>query len=164
MTFRLSRDSSLAMEGNRYPVTEIGFKTLSLRLVEVLQQELGRDEAEIKTYSNAKVNGQPCDFFRMTYLKRRADSPYHIVEVSFDKERQIPFYFRSFGWLAELDREAALLEEYFFNRIQTNVGLTDADFDARNPDYQFDEPQQDAATGFAETEHAAESDLDRMPE
>ena len=37
MTVRLMPSSPLAMEGNRYPITEIGFQTLAQRLIEMLE-------------------------------------------------------------------------------------------------------------------------------
>lgn len=39
--------------------------------------------------------------------------------------------------LVIFDREGELYERYIYSRIQTNVGLTDWDFDTRNPDYEF---------------------------
>ena len=39
VTVQLPPDSPMAMDGNRYPVTEIGFQNLATRLIEVLEQE-----------------------------------------------------------------------------------------------------------------------------
>jgi outer membrane lipoprotein-sorting protein len=39
--------------------------------------------------------------------------------------------------LVIFDRDGELYEQYVYSKIQSNVGLTDRDFDTRNPDYDF---------------------------
>ncbi len=46
MTLRLEPTSPLAMDGNRYPITEIGIQNLIARLIEVGEQEIQYAECE----------------------------------------------------------------------------------------------------------------------
>lgn len=61
----------------------------------------------------------------------------------------VPRYYAARGhiWISQrskllakleiFDGEGKLYERYVYSRIQTNVGLTDQDFDTKNPDYNF---------------------------
>ena len=137
VTMQLPTDSPMAMDGNRYPITEIGFQNLTRRLIEVLEKEQAYNDGVIEIFPNAKVDGRKCTHFRLTHHKPRPDLTYHMAEVSVDNELKIPVYFRSFDWPAEEGGKPRLLEEYFYKQVKLNVGLTDRDFDHHNPDYHF---------------------------
>ena len=137
VTMQLPPDSPMAMDGNRYPITEIGFQNLTKRLIEVLEKEQVYNDGEIDIFPNAKVDGRTCTHFRLTHHKPRPDLTYHMAEVSVDDELKIPVYFRSFDWPAEEGGKPRLLEEYFYKGVKLNVGLTDQDFDHHNPEYHF---------------------------
>ncbi|NLX53827.1 MAG: DUF1571 domain-containing protein [Planctomycetaceae bacterium] len=137
VTVQLPPDSVMAMDGNRYPITEIGFRNLTMRLIEVLEKEKAHNDGAIEIFPDAKVDGRKCTHFRLTHHTQRPDLTYHMAEVSVDNELKIPIYFRSFDWPAEEGGKPRLLEEYFYKQVRLNVGLTDLDFDHRNPEYHF---------------------------
>ena len=137
VTVQLPPESPMAMEGNRYPITEIGFQNLTKRLIEVLEQEQKYNDGVMEIFPHAKVDDRKCTHFRLKHHKPRPDLTYHMAEVSVDNELKIPVYFRSFDWPAEEGGKPRLLEEYFYKRVKLNVGLTDQDFDVHNPEYHF---------------------------
>ena len=59
MTVQLEPDNPLAMDGNRYPITEIGVVTLIQRLIEVMEKDVDPDNCEIKRFEDAKQDGRP---------------------------------------------------------------------------------------------------------
>jgi hypothetical protein len=137
MTVQLIPSSPLAMEGNRYPITEFGFLNLTGLLIDVLEEELRYNDAEVKIFPNTKVYDRPCTHFRLTHHTRRPDLRYHMAELSVDDELRVPVYFRSFDWPAEDGKPPRLLEEYAYREVKLNVGLTDRDFDVDNDQYRF---------------------------
>jgi len=157
VTIQLPPDSPMAMDGNRYPITEIGFENLTKRLIEVLEQEQKHHDGVIEVFPNAKIDGRKCTHFRLTHAQRRADLTYYMAEVSVDNELKIPVYFRSFDWPVEEGGKPRLLEEYFYKQVRLNVGLTDQDFDRNNPDYHFQPlDQTGVAAGDAKDDAADE--------
>ncbi|MHB8969477.1 MAG: DUF1571 domain-containing protein [Pirellulaceae bacterium] len=137
MTVQLPPDHPMAMEGNRYPVSEIGFQNLTRRLIEVLENEQTYNGGVIDIFPDAKVDGRKCTHFRLTHATPRPDLAYCKAEVSVDDELGIPVYFRSFDWPAKAGDPPQLLEEYFYKSVKLNVGLTERDFDLNNPEYHF---------------------------
>ena len=67
----------------------------------------------------------------------QTEGDFSLAEVVIDPERQLILRYRSFGWPQEPDGEAPLLESYTYHDIQTNVGLSESDFDPNNPEYSF---------------------------
>ncbi len=158
VTMQLPPDSPMAMDGNRYPITEIGFRNLTMRLIEVLEKEQAHNDGVIDIFPDAKVDGRKCTHFRLTHHKPRPDLTYHMAEVSVDNELKIPIYFRSFDWPAEEGGKPRLLEEYFYKQVRLNVGLTDLDFDHRNPEYHFQ--LRDGSETVADSPAAADEPQD----
>ena len=55
----------------------------------------------------------------------------HIIYINIDKEAHLPIKIKVLGWREEL------LEEYYYENLKVNVGLTEEDFDVRNKKYKF---------------------------
>jgi hypothetical protein len=136
-TAQLEPTSPLAMDGNRYPITEIGVVTMIHRLVEVMEEELKSDNCEIKIFEDAKLDGRPCRHFQLTRLKQTPDSEFMMARVFVDEEYRVPIYYAAYDWPKEAGGEPVLLEEYTYRNIKVNVGFTDKDFDPANPKYGF---------------------------
>jgi hypothetical protein len=51
--------------------------------------------------------------------------------ISLDIEKRVPIRVQVFDW------EDRLIEDYGYEDLTFNAGLTDADFDPRNPKYKF---------------------------
>ncbi len=62
-----------------------------------------------------------------------ADRDYygHIIHINIDKELHLPIKIKVQGWKDEL------LEEYYYEDLKVNVGLTEEDFDVNNKKYKF---------------------------
>ncbi len=137
VTAALSPTGALAMQKNRYPVTEIGFKNLLMRLIEVAREDAEHPECEVRYYTGAKVNGRPCTLVEVTHPIRRSHFRYHLARVYIDDELLIPVRYAAFDWPAESNGEPRLMEEYTYLNVRLNQGLTDWDFDYRNENYGF---------------------------
>jgi hypothetical protein len=78
------------------------------------------------------VFGKPVRLIRIK-LPHGKDYPYYAPVSIFgiDEERHLPLYYRSYGPAGEM------WEDYRYRDLKTNVGLTDLDFDPKNPEYNF---------------------------
>lgn len=137
MTLQLDPTGRLAMEENRYPITEAGIKMLVKRIIEVLEEDLAHDDIQVTYFKNAKLNGRDCTHFQVVHPLRQRGIRYHLARVLVDNQLQVPVYFASYDWPEEEDGQPVLLEEYIYSNIHLNVGLTDKDFDRSNPEYGF---------------------------
>lgn len=133
----LSPTGMLASRGNRYPLTEIGFETLVLRMIEKGTRDLKHGECEVNLNRTAKINGRDCTMIEIVHPVEREHFEFHIARIFIDDELNVPLRYAAYSWPTEPGGEPVLEEEYTYTDIQLNVGLSDIDFDYNNPDYNF---------------------------
>ena len=143
MTVQLDPLSPLAMDGNRYPVTEFGIQKLAAKLIRFMETELDQEDCEVKLFKNAKLEGRPCTHFQVREKTHRPDSRFRMARVLVDNEHKVPVYYAAFGWGATEEDDPVPLEEYAYINLKVNVGLTEIDFDIENPEYQFQTLEQE---------------------
>lgn len=132
----LKPTSQTAMNGNRYPITEVGVKNLSKRLIEVAESDRNYGECEIANQTSV-INKRECDVIQVTHPVPRKNFIFHVARVYVDKGYGLPVRYEAYDWPAAPGGEKVLTEEYTYINMKLNVGLTDADFDAKNPQYKF---------------------------
>jgi hypothetical protein len=136
-TVSLKPSSPMAMQGNRYPITEVGILNLTKRLIEVGETDRKFGECEVQEYPNAKINNRTATCIQVKHPIPRNNFRYHLARIYIDDELNIPIRFEAYDWPKETGGQPLLLEEYTYVNVKINVGLTDADFDPRNPNYRF---------------------------
>ena len=63
---------------------------------------------------------------------------FHRAEIFIDDALNIPLRYAAYHWPEKPgSKELPVLEEYTYLNVKLNVGLTDADFDSENPNYNF---------------------------
>ena len=133
----LKPDSPLAMEGQRYPITMMGMRTLTKRLMEVGQEDLRYDEVEVKMHEGTKINGRTCTCIQAIHPVPRKHFRYHLARIFIDDELEMPVRFEAFLWPNKKGGKPVLVEQYTYVNIKMNNGFTDKDFDPKNPQYKF---------------------------
>ncbi len=136
-TVSLDPQGPRAMKGQKYPLTEVGILNLTRRLIEVGRQELECDQIQARTFAQAKLNGRRCIVLEFRHPEPRPEHRFHIARVFVDREYNLPVRYESYGWPEKEGQDPPLLEEYTYMKLRLNVGLTDEDFDIRNPKYRF---------------------------
>jgi len=136
-TVQLKPDSMLAMQGNRYPITEIGVENLTRRLVEVARHDKQFGECTVNFYPNAKVNGRVCTCIQVEHPVPRRNFRFHLARVFIDDELMVPIRYEAYDWPQQPGGQPVLMEEYTYMNLQINQGFTDADFDQANANYKF---------------------------
>ena len=136
-TVSLSPTGPMAMAGQRYPITEIGIGNLTKRLIDVAEHDKQYGECEVKFFKGAKINGRPCVCIQVTHPVPRKNFLFNVARVFVDDEMNIPVRYEAYEWPETPDGQPQLLEEYTYLNVKLNVGLTDKDFDPKNPAYNF---------------------------
>lgn len=137
MRMNLDPEGTIAMLGNRYPITGIGL----IRLVEKLIEKGTRDRelgpCDVQIIENEKVGDRPCKLIQVTHPKPEKGMDFHIAQIFFDSERMIPLRYAAFGWPKKEGEQPPLEEEYTYLNVKLNVGLTAEDFNPDNPSYKY---------------------------
>jgi hypothetical protein len=132
----------LAMRENRYPITEFGVETLTKRLLERGNVDPTIADCTVVYKEGATVCGRLC-----RYLEVRREAPktgknaelgmnVPLARVFTDIELDVPIRYVAYEWPVG-DEPPQILEEYTYQNLKINVGLTDLDFDKNNPKYGF---------------------------
>jgi uncharacterized protein DUF1571 len=129
--------SAMAMEGNRYPITQLGFSNLTRRLIEVADHDKQFGECEVHYRKNAKVNGRVCTIIEVTHPVPRRNFLFYKALIYLDDQLMVPIRYEAYGWPKAPGAPPELDEEYTYLDLKINLGLTDADFDPRSPTYHF---------------------------
>jgi hypothetical protein len=135
-TVELDPNGMLAMRGQRYPITDAGIENLCVKLIEKGQRDRQHGECMVDE-KPVKLGDRPGRLVSVLHPVPRAHFDFHRAEIFIDDELNIPVRFASYSWPSSPGSEPELLEEYTYQNIKLNVGLTDADFDRNNPKYNF---------------------------
>lgn len=136
-TISLLPTASMAMEGNRHPITELGIRNLTARFIEITERDSRYGECEVKFIEGAKVNRRPCTVVEISHPVERREFDYHVARIFVDDEWKLPIRYESYGWPQEPGGEPVLNEEYTYLKLKFNNGFTDGEFDEDNDAYGF---------------------------
>lgn len=137
LTTEVDPHSEIAMQGNRYPITEFGVQNLAHKLLEIAEDDNLQREFDVELRREAKVDQRPCLSIVVTKRERTESDQFYKARVFIDKELMVPIHFESYDWPLDKDKPPRLLEQYTYRNLKLNVGLTASDFDRNNPDYGF---------------------------
>jgi hypothetical protein len=136
-TMPLSPTGMMAMRGQRYPITEIGIENLIVKLIERGETAKRFNDVTCNFRKNAKVRDRVCTVLEVNQPTRHPELEFHQAQVFIDDELTLPIRYVAYDWPAAAGAAPDLIEEYNYIDLKLNVGLTDADFDPRNPQYAF---------------------------
>jgi len=133
----LDPDGPIAMSGQLHPIYDIGVENLVIKLIERGEKEKKFGECDVEFIKNAKINGRVCTVLRVMHPIQRPHFEFHRAEIFIDDELQIPVRYAAFNWPTKPGATDDLLEAYTYTNLKVNIGLTNADFDPKNPNYNF---------------------------
>ena len=135
---KVSPTSSLAMSGNRHPITEAGLMSLTNRLIGFREMDLKDREAETMIDRVKDKEGREWLRSLHTHSHYQSDRPFMIVEVLYDPVTRIPVEIKNYDWTTEGETGTPkLAETYRYESLKLGVELSDSDFDPANPAYAF---------------------------
>jgi hypothetical protein len=137
-TLWLDPTGALAMQGQRYPITQIGLVRLVEQLIERGEKDRDNPDVSVTLTPNHRFDDRLTHLIRVQ-RSRPSNEPddFSLAEIVVDPDRQLILAYRSFGWPNPEGSPPPILESYSYHDLKLNVGLTDADFDTKNPEYGF---------------------------
>ena len=136
-TVTIPPNGMLAMRGQRYPMTDIGVENLIIKLIERGEQARQFPDVQCDFRKNARVKDRVCTVLEVTQPTKHPQLEFFKAQVFIDDELNVPVRYIAYDWPAREGAPLEVLEEYNYLDLKVNVGLTDADFDPRNPSYNF---------------------------
>ena len=136
-TLAINPNDPLAMQGQQYPLTQIGILKLTERLIEVADRDMKFGECTMKWIDHVKINDRPCRCIEVVHPQPRDNFIFHIARIFVDDELNLPIRYERYDWPSAPGGRLPLMEEYTYLNVKRNAGLTGADFDVRNPAYRF---------------------------
>lgn len=137
ITVNLDPTGSLAMKDSRHPIMHAGFDhTVELIAKDMrLAKENPEWGAQIKDLGVQNIHGAQSYCYEATMDKKKYPKFYaYKALICMHLALKIPN--KVHIWDYE-DGQVRLVEQYSYENVKLNVGLTDADFDPSNPDYAF---------------------------
>ena len=137
-TQKMDPEGFIAMRGNKYPITEIGIVNLVDKLLEVGYRDAKYGECEVNYYDKGVlVDDRECTLIEVVHPIPRKNFQFHIARVYVDKALNLPIMYESYDWPKKEGEDPVLIEAYTYQKLKINVGLTDKDFDYKNPAYNY---------------------------
>lgn len=132
ITVNLNPTGSMAMENSRHPITDAGLENLVKLIGSNLRRGLRAGELTSKDHGEQTVYGRKTLEFEGILPKDPSKGYYcYRCIVNLDVETKMPIKTRIFDW------EDQLVECYGYEHLILNPGLSDKDFDPKNPEYHF---------------------------
>ncbi|MGE0376179.1 MAG: DUF1571 domain-containing protein [Planctomycetaceae bacterium] len=122
---------------SRYPITEFGMRQMLEKIVAQWKIESMYGETDVQFYPDARLRGQPCEVIESTHPRPRRQFKFQKTRVYLDTQSRLPIRIEQHAFPDAPGKEPVLDELYEYVNLRTNVGLTDEDFDRRNPNYSF---------------------------
>jgi hypothetical protein len=136
-TVTIPPDGMLAMRGQRYPISEIGIENLIQKLIERGERAAQAPDVQCEFRKNARVKDRTCTVLQVTQPTKLPSSDFYQAQVFMDDDLNIPIRYIAYDWPVQEGVSPQVIEEYNYLNVKVNVGLTDSDFDPKNPAYDF---------------------------
>ncbi len=133
----LNPTDALAMMGNKYPANRVGIENLLQKLIEKGLRDRTSPEVQVTLEENIPWEGLQCTRVVVVHPKAQPNLDFHRAEILFDPTRKIPLAYTAYLWPTSDNQSLPLEESYIYHDLKLNVGLTEADFDPDNADYNF---------------------------
>jgi hypothetical protein len=128
----LDPTGSLAMAGQKYPITKLGIRTLTTELVDVATNDVQFQECTVTT-SQTVIGPKDGDKRAVTLIEVIHPTPrrsfrFHRAQVFIDNELRVPIRYAAWLWPENPGEAPPLEEEYTYLNLTVNNGFTDATF------------------------------------
>lgn len=129
---KLDPDGTMAMAGQRYPITKAGILNLTKELVEIAEADTKYAECTV-SHAAAKIAGRPATMIEAIHPVERRNFRFHKAQIFIDNDLRMPVAYRAYSWPAQPGGAPVLEEQYVYTNVKLNNGFTDADFSPENP-------------------------------
>jgi outer membrane lipoprotein-sorting protein len=132
VTVSLDPQSPRARKGGRHPITDVGIGRLLDLITENSHRGLQRGELTSEDGGDLATFARPTHRYILHFPTDPTEGYYCMTAlIDVDREHRLPIYAEIFDWNGQL------VERYGYIDLRLNAGLTDQDFDSKNPNYGF---------------------------
>jgi hypothetical protein len=128
----LDPEGTVAMKGQKHPITNVGIRNLTAKLLTIWEAETQYAECEVTSNADTKVDGRSTTMIQVVHPVPRQNFRGHIQRLFLDNELRIPIHYDVYLWPAQAGAEPPLDESYTYKNLKINNGFTARDFDANN--------------------------------
>ena len=122
----LPPQGAIAMKGSRHPITEIGLEHLVRIFGDNIRKGLRTGELKYIRGQEGMVYGRRIQPLELIFPRDLRNGYYcYRSIISLDIEKRVPIHVQVFDW------DDLLIEDYGYEDLLLDAGLTDADFDPR---------------------------------
>ncbi len=141
-TMSLKPDGTIAMDGQRHPLTEIGILHLCRRIAQVAEKGVNFPQCKVETTHDEKIGDRGCRCIQIRNPDDRQQFLFSQLRIYVDDELDLPIRFEAYDWPDKPGGDPPLAEQYTYAKLKLGAALTDTDFDVRNPRYGYAEGRQ----------------------
>ncbi len=132
ITVNLDPKGLMAMKGNRHPITESGLGHLIELIGENLSRGIKNGDLKFIKHSEETMYGCQTRKIELIFPRNEAKCYYcYRAIINIDVEKNLPLKVQIYDW------NDTLIENYGYEDLKLNAGLTVFDFDPKNPEYKF---------------------------
>ena len=128
----LDPKGTLAMKGQKHPITRVGIRNLTAKLIKMCEAETKFAECEVTTNAEHQDQRPAHDDGSSHPSRSAAELPSHVARIFFDNELRVPIHFDAYLWPAQAGGKPPLEESYTYQNLKINNNFTARDFDANN--------------------------------
>ncbi len=121
-------DSSRAMKDNLRPITKAGMTNMLSAALAVYEEAARNGDLKVEFLGTMTAAGRTCYGIKRT-LPKKDIYPGKELVLFIDCEKLVPVGADSYDW------DGQIMSKYRYADVKLNTGLTDKDFDWKNPDY-----------------------------
>lgn len=129
----LSPTGMVAMRGQRHPITEVGLRNLTAKLLAGKTAEMQFGECVVTSNPNTKIGSRPTTMIQIMHPTPRNQFANHVTRIFLDNELRVPIHYDAYMWPDAPGKSPPLDASYTYSNLKLNVGLATQDFDANNP-------------------------------
>jgi hypothetical protein len=128
----LDPNGSRAMNGQRHPITDVGMRNLTAKLMKMWGAELQFAECDVTATPGKKVEGRPATLVQVVHPKPHPQFKFQATRLYLDDELKVPIHFDAFTWPTQEGGQPQPEESYTYSNLKINNGFTARDFDPNN--------------------------------
>jgi hypothetical protein len=131
----LDPQGSLAMSGQKHPITDVGIRNLTAKLAKMWEGEMKFAECAVTVNPDSHADGRSATMIQVVHPIPRQDFRFNYARLFLDNEKKVPIHFDAYTWPDQAGGEPQLDEKYTYTSLKLNNGYTAREFDAtNNPD------------------------------
>ncbi len=128
----LDPEGTVAMSGQKYPITQVGMRNLINKLVTMFEADIKFSESNVTSNPDMKIGGRSATMIQIVHPIARQNFHHHVARIFIDNELGVPIHYDAYGWPGQAGQQPPLELSYTYTNLKINNGYTARDFDTEN--------------------------------